>query len=239
MARSATLRELRDRLAPVTLAREQLLAVPDPLLPLFPFGGLQKGQSIGFRGPGSWSVAMAMAGSLLGNDGWMATIGVEELGLLAASEAGIRLDRLLLIETPPAAQLATVVAALIEVMGVIALAPCREVGTGDARRLAARSREQGSTLFLLDGGRHWPHGLDLTITTTPQQWEGVGQGHGHLEWRQLLVEAVGRRSSARPRQVSVLLPAPDGGLAPVDAAPSPRSELAPSELAPSELARVS
>ncbi|MCP3990341.1 MAG: hypothetical protein GY724_14790 [Actinomycetia bacterium] len=235
MARSAKLRELQDRLAPVTLAREQLLAVPEPLQPLFPFGGLQKGQSVGFRGPGNWSLAMAMAGSLLGNDGWMAIVGVEELGLLSAAEVGVRLDRLLLIETPPSAQLATVVAALVEVMGVVALSPHREVGHRDARRLTARAREQGSTLLLLDGGRHWPQALDLTITTKPERWEGVGQGHGHLQWRQLSVEAVGRRSSARRRQVSVLLPGPGGSLAFVDPVPAPRPE--PALVEP--LARVS
>jgi hypothetical protein len=243
MARSTKLRELQDRLAPVTLAREQLLAVPDPLLPLFPFGGLQKGQSIGFRGPGSWSIAMAMAGALLGNDTWMAIVGVEELGLLSAAEVGVRLDRLLLIETPPSAQLATVAAALVEVMGIVVLSPHREVDSRDARRLTARAREQGSTLFLLDGGRHWPQALDLTITTRPEWWEGVGQGHGHLQWRQLSVEAIGRRSSARQRQVSVLLPGPDGGLTSLDPAlfnlpalppePATRPELA------EPLARVS
>ncbi len=235
MARTAELRELQDRFAPVTLAREQLLTVPEPLLPLFPFGGLQKGQSVGFRGPGSWSVAMAMAGGLLDNDGWMAIVGVEELGLLSAAEVGVRLDRVLLIETPPSTQLATVVASLVEVMGVIAISPHRQVSNRDARRLAARSREQGATLFLLDGGRYWPQALDLTITTKPERWEGIGQGHGHLQWRQLSVEAVGRRSSARQRQVSILLPGPDGGLASVD--PTPAILPAPALVEP--LARVS
>lgn len=213
MAHSEVLRELQDRLAPVTLAREQLLAVPEPLLPLFPFGGLQKGQSVGFRGSGSWSVAMAMAGTLAGNDGWMAVVGIEELGLAAVAELGVRLDRLLLIETTPPAQLATVVAALVGAVGVIALSPNRDVGHRDARRLTARARERGTTLFHLDGGRHWSQALDLMITTKPEHWEGIGQGHGHLRWRRLSVEAIGRRSSARRRRVSVLLPGPGGGLA--------------------------
>ena len=43
------LRELQDRLGPVTLAKEHLLDVPEALQSLFPFGGLQRGQSIGFQ----------------------------------------------------------------------------------------------------------------------------------------------------------------------------------------------
>lgn len=218
MARQ-TVRELQNRLAPVTLSREQLLTVPEPLLPLFPFGGLQPGLSVGFEGVGSTSVALGLAASVLGNDRWMAVIGVEELGLLAASELGIRLDRLLLIGSTGISQLAPVVAALIEAVDVIALQPRRRVGPRDARRLAARARERGTVLLHLDGGRTWPEALDLRIIATAERWDGLGQGHGHLQQRRLTVASTGRRSSARRRQVSILAPGPDGRLAP---APAPR-----------------
>jgi len=212
MARTQTLRELHDRLAPFTLAHDRLLAVPAPLLPLFPFGGLPPGQSIGFDGPGSWSVALAMAAAITGHEGWMAVIGIEELGLVAAADLGVGLDRLLLIETVPSAQLGEVVAALVGAVKVIAIAPAREIHHRDARRLAARARERETTLLHLNGGRHWPHALDVMIQAEPERWEGIGQGHGHLQHRRLSVGVTGRRSSARQRQVSVVLPDPDGGL---------------------------
>lgn len=234
MARSTAVRELQNRLAPVTLAREHTLPVPDPLLPLFPFGGLQKGQSVGFRGSGSWSVALSLVATALGNDGWMAVVGVEELGLLAAAEQGVRLDRLLLVESLPSARLAPVIATLIEAIDIVAIAPQRMVSNRDARRLAARSRERGAVLFHLDGGRHWPQALDLTVSTEPTRWEGAGQGNGHLRWRRLSVEAVGRRSSARRRRVSVLLPGPDGNIAPADTS----DPLTDAEPAPQPFAQV-
>ncbi|MDH3681875.1 MAG: hypothetical protein OEV40_18205 [Acidimicrobiia bacterium] len=210
-----SLRQLQDRLGPVTLSREQLLSVPEPLLPLFPFGGLQRGQSVGFEGAGSTSVALTLAAAALGNDRWMAVVGMEELGLLAASELGVRLDRLLLIETTAAAQLAPITAALVEAVDIIALNPRKRVGPRDARRLTARARERGTVLFHLDGGRTWPEAMHVHITAEPEGWEGLGEGHGHLTQRRLSVATTGRRSSFRQRRISVLLPGPDGGIAPI------------------------
>ena len=212
MARSHVVRELQNRLAPVTLAREHTFPVPEPLLPLFPDGGLRRGQSVGFEGSGSWSVALSLAGRAMGNDGWLAAVGVEELGLLAGAELGVRLDRLLLIESPATAQLTPVIAALVEAVDIVAIAPHRSVSHRDARRLSARCRERGAILFHLDGGRHWPQALDLTVAAESDRWKGAGEGDGYLRQRQLTVTAVGRRSSARPRRVSVLLPGPGGGL---------------------------
>jgi hypothetical protein len=219
MARLPLAPELHDRLAPVTLAREHLLAVPEPLRDLFPSGGMQRGWSVGFEGPGGWSIALAMAASVASGDAWMAVVGVEELGLVAAAELGVRLDRLLVIESSAPNLLATVTASLVEVADVVALAPRQPVSHRDARRLTARARERGSVLFHLDGGRGWPLALDVTITATTERWEGIGQGHGHLRSRRLGIEAVGRRSAARRRHLSVLLPGPDGG---VVAAPGSR-----------------
>lgn len=216
MAPDTKLRELQERLAPVTLSQEQLLTVPEPLLPLFPFGGLQRGLSIGFEGAGSTSLALALAATVLGDDRWMAIVGVEELGLLAASELGVRLDRLLLIESTATAQLASVVAALVEAVDIIVIKPRKRVGAREARRLNARARERGTVLFHLDGGRSWPEALHLNIASQPEGWEGLGFGHGRLEQRRLLVTGSGRRASARPRQVSVLLPGPNGPIAAVE-----------------------
>jgi hypothetical protein len=211
-----SLRELQERLGPVTLSTEQLLTVPAPLLPLFPFGGLQKGSSVGFDGPGSMSVALAMAASVLDDNRWMAIIGFEEIGLLAASELGVRLDRLLLVAATSQAELVPTVAALVEAVDIIALCPRRRVGQRDARRLTARARERGTVLFHLDGGESWPEAMHLHLTAEPEGWEGLGTGHGHLQHRRLSVAATGRRSAAQRRQVSVLLPGPTSRIEPVE-----------------------
>ncbi|MEM7342091.1 MAG: hypothetical protein AAF467_25850 [Actinomycetota bacterium] len=223
MARSAALTELHERLAPVTLSRDQLLDVPEPLAPLFPFGGLQKGQTVAFMGPGCWSVALALAGSAMGVDGWMAVVGVEELGLIAAAELGVRLDRVLLVETVPPAQLGQVLAALVEHVGIVAYASQRPLPPRDARRLTARARERSAVLLDLGLGSGRGAGAksaaDLTLATEAEEWAGIGEGHGYLRQRRLTITATGRRASARPRRTTVLLPGPDGAIAVVPSEP--------------------
>lgn len=208
---------LEQQVSPVTLANEELLAVPEALSPLFPRDGLQRGWSVGFSGTGGWSLAMAMLGTAIGANGWAACVGLEEFGLVAADEVGVQLDRLLMVESPGPDHLASVIASLVEVVDVICIGPAstaagRSTGIGirDARRLMARAREQNAVLFHLDGGRSWPQPLDVDLETEAGGWTGIGRGHGSLATRRLLVRSSGRRSMARPRHVDILLPGPDG-----------------------------
>lgn len=219
-------RELEQRVAPVTQAGQRLLPVPEPLAPLFPAGGLQRGWSIGVTGVGGWSLALSLLGPALGRDGWAACVGAEELGLVAGGELGIPLSRLLMVESPGTAHQAQVVAALIEVVDLVCLGPLAPFGAREARRLAARAREQDAVLIHLDGGRSWPEALDVMVTVEAGPWSGIGEGHGHLRTRPVAVTAQGRRSMARPRRVEVLLPGPRGVLAPVPA-PSQASGAGP------------
>lgn len=215
---------LAKQVAPVTLANEQLLPVPDALSELFPLNGLQRGWSIGFTGNGGWSLALAMLGTAIGSDGWAACVGLEELGLVAAEEVGVKLDRLLMVESPGSEHLASVIASLVEVVDVICLGQTPSIGIRDARRLMARAREQNAVLLHLDGGRSWPHPLDVDLEVAAGRWAGIGRGYGSLSTRPLLVRSSGRRSMAQPRQVEVLLPGP-GGIA-VPPAPTPDKQVA-------------
>ena len=165
-------------------------------------------------GVGGWSLALALIGPALGGDGWAAAVGAEELGLVAGEELGLPLQRLLLVESPGTANQAEVVAALVEVVDVVCLGPLTAFPARAARRLAARAREQEAVLLHLDGGRSWPRGLDVELLVEPGPWVGVGRGHGHLQVRPVTITATGRRAMARPRRVEVLLPGPDGRLAP-------------------------
>ena len=219
-SRSEVLSALRAKLGPVTLISQQtennaalrsLPTVVAPLAPLLPMGGVQRGWSVGFSGVGGWTLAMVFAGWLMETDGWMAAVGLEDLGLVGAHEQGVPLDRVLLVETPPPTQWATVVAALIEAMHVVCVNPFHPVGRQDARRLQARAREQQAILIHLDGGRTWPFPVDLAIIGQQQHWVGLGRGHGHLQGRRLLVEVGGRRAPGAGQWAELSLGSPPLG----------------------------
>lgn len=211
--------ELINRLAPLTLATNRVLPVPEELTSLFPWGGIQRGWSVGVAGSAAWSLAFSIWAKALGSEGWVAVIGVPDLGLAAAAELGVRLDRVVLVQTPPATQWGTVVSSALDAFDVVAVAPTAPVSPRDARRLSARAREREVVLFHLDGGRTWPSALDLTLHCRTEDcrsegWTGLGWGHGYLQGRRVSIDAVGRRTG-RPRSLSVLLPDASGRLAAV------------------------
>ncbi len=184
--------------------------VPEMLKPLFPLGGVQRGTSLAFAGNSGWALAMAIMAEALGTEGWLGLVGAPDFGLMAAAEYGVRLDRILVVETPSLKLWPTVVASLLESVDVVAVAPVGKVGLRDARRLTARAREQSSVLLHLDGAATWPTAVDVVLAARARDWSGLGDGHGHLVARRVEVESTGRRSAARQTKVEVLLPGPDG-----------------------------
>jgi hypothetical protein len=204
--------KILEAVRPTTLSKEQLLDVPEALQPLFPWGGLQRGSSVGISGHGAWTLTSGLLAPSLGEQGWLAVVGAPLVNLVAAAEVGLRMDRVLVIDTPPAGQWGTVVSSLLEAVQAVVIAPPSMIGRRDARRICARLREQRGTLIHLDGGTTWPNGLNMALTCTTTDWQGIGEGHGYLRYRRMKVEARGRRSLSRPRSVSVWMPGPDGPL---------------------------
>lgn len=205
------LHELAARARPVALAREHVLPVLEPLQPLLP-DGLRRGSTVCVGD--STSLALAVVAGPSGQGSWAATVGVSHLGLAAAAELGVALDRLVVVAEPPSDSWATVVATLVDALDVVLVRARRRINGNDARRLIARARERGSVLVLL--GDAWPEAPDVRLTITDAHWEGIGDGFGHLQARRVVVEATGRRSAARSREAELWLPAPDGTVAAVE-----------------------
>ncbi len=216
--RSEVMAQLAQRVEPVTLAHERVLAVPDCLASLCPHGGIPRGWSVGTDGPGGRSLALGVLAEALGDEGWAAVVGAGDVGWWAAARMGVRLDRVVLIEPPPRGQWSGVLAALLGSVEVIVLDGSVAIGLRDARRLQARAREQETTLLHLPASQTqgWPGSFDLRFVVTPESWEGIGDGHGHLQARRATVGAAGRRVGLRPATVSIWLPGPDGSLSLAD-----------------------
>jgi hypothetical protein len=71
-------------------------------------------------------------------------------------------------------------------------------------------------LVVLGATAAWPDAVDVELTIRSEEWQGIGDGHGHLHARQVIVEAGGRRAAARTRRARLWLPAAGGGVAVVD-----------------------
>jgi hypothetical protein len=191
-----------------------LLPVLPALGPLLPHGALRRGSTVAVAGSTSLLLAVLAGPSLAGS--WCAVVGVPALGLVAAAATGVAVDRLALVPAP-GREWPSVVAALLDAVDLVVVAPGSPVRAGDARRLAARARQRGSVLVPFGAPPSGWEGADLRLSVEGVEWSGLGDGWGHLRARRALVRCDGRGSAARPRRARLWLPAVDGGIAPVTA----------------------
>ncbi len=216
---------------PVATADTRLVDVPDAMAGLFPDGGIRRGSTV-VIGPssGGSSVALALVAAVTGSGAWAAAVGLPSLGLVAAAELGVRLERLALVPYP-GDQWTVAAAALLDGVDLLLLGPPARARAVEARRLAARARERGVVMVVLDGGGvagafGWPESPDFKLTVVRSVWDGLGVGYGHLRARRLEVALSGRRAAVRERRQLIWLPGPEGEMAPAgDAVPA--GEVAP------------
>jgi hypothetical protein len=221
VARGAVaLEQIAERVRPVTLTREQLLPVLPALESLLPGGALRRGTTVAVQGvAGATSLALALAAEASATGSWVAAVGLPSLGLVAAAEMGMALERLVLVAAPDAATWATVVAALVDGFDVLLVRSTGRMNANDSRRLIARARERGAVLVQVGGG--WAEGADVRLDVASAEWQGLGEGHGHLRARRVTVQSGGRRDASRPRRVDLWLPAGGGGVEVAVAEPIP------------------
>lgn len=196
--------------------RDAVLPVPEPLTELFPHGGLRRGGTVALRpGPATTSLLLTLLAEASARGAWVGVVNRPDLGLAAAAEAGVRLDRLALVPHASASDLVAVTAALLDGLDLVALAGVEPWGlhAGERRRLAARARQSGAVLVALGA---WP-GADAELSCVSARWHGIGSGidggSGRLVTRDVHVRAHGRGIPPRGRSVRLRLPAPGGGVA--------------------------
>jgi len=200
---------------PVALAGDQAL----PLLPAFDEllpQGLRRGATVAVGGgPGATSLALGLGAAASTAGSWVGVVGPAPVGLAAAGELGVALERLVVVD-PPAAQWPTVVAALVDAIDLVYALPPGRVSVGDARRLGARARERGSVLIRLPfpapRADPWPLPADHRLTVAASSWVGIGDGAGRLEARRVAVVAGGRGAASQKRRAWLWLPHRDGSL---------------------------
>ena len=188
---------LTERVAPVALDRERTLPVGGELAGLFTEGGLVRGRTIACQGPAATSTALALVAAAVTAGSWMAVVDLPTIGLDAAGELGVPLGRIVAIGTDgnPTRWIDVVAAAadgfdvlLVRVPSELPAAAVREnwpYASADANVV---------TIVLGDPGAM---ACDGVLHTDALQWSGLGDGHGHLRERRVVVEASGRRLPGR------------------------------------------
>lgn len=192
-------------LATATDDRSRMLPVHQALAGLFPRGGLRRGSTVVVKN--STSLLFALLARATDTGSWAALVGMPNLGLRAAAELGVAVDRLALVRHP-GADLPRVVAALLDGMDLVAVDP-RRLTDAQIHRLSARVRNRGAVLIATGA---WP-GADLELTQEVTSWDGLGDGHGHLTAREVHLHVRGRGSAARPADAWLHLPSADGSTA--------------------------
>lgn len=177
-----------------------LLDTLPALAPLFPAGSLRTGSAYSVLG--STALATALMAGPARAGAWCGVVGVPTFGVEAAIELGIDSNRLVLIPDPGQSWV-QVLAACIDVLGVVLLAPPRRVHDAEAARLSSRLRERGSALVVLGD---WPRS-ESRLRITESCWAGIGSGYGYLRTRQVTVTAEAR--TGRSRSTTFWLAHPD------------------------------
>jgi hypothetical protein len=199
------------RPAPVTESDDAVVPVAEPLAGLLPAAGLRRGSTVALPAvPGATSLLLALLAEASAGGAWVGVVGRPGLGLLAAAEAGVRLERLALVPHP-GADLMAVTVALLDGMDLVVVSGAVRAGVraADRQRLAARARQRGAVLLSLG---QWP-GADVELSCADARWQGLEAGAGRLCSRRVRVRLRGRGVAPAGRSARLLLPAPGGVVA--------------------------
>lgn len=183
---------------------DRMLPLPDEFSDLFPGGGLRRGSTVAISaGQGATTLMLATLAAASRAGSWCAVVGMPQLGLVAADEMGVALDRLALVPHP-GPQWTNVVSVLLDGFDVVAVAPAGQVAASVRTQLSARTRQRGGVLIPYGA---WD-GADMTLSAESSVWHGLDPGRGRLRARELTVLARGRGAAARPRRVTFWMPGP-------------------------------
>jgi hypothetical protein len=210
--------EVLGGLAGAVLAQDCTLPLAAPLADLFPEGGLRRGTTVlvgsssprlsSSGAPGATSLALALLSGPCTGGSWCAVVGAPDLGLVAAAQLGITLERLAVVPSPGPSWPA-VTAALLEGFDLVLLRTAGRVSFSDARKLEARARERRSVLAVMGDG--WPGTADVRLNVVTGRWSGLEDGCGHLWGREIEVVAGGRGAASRERRARILFGGPPLG----------------------------
>ena len=194
------------------LTSADLLPVLPALADLLPYGALQRGSVVA---TGGWSLlCLALAAGPVTAGAWCAAVGLPELGIVAAADAGLDPERLLVVPEP-GSNWPQIVASLLDGYDLVVLRPPVRPPAQVRRKLEAAVRRHGAVLLVAGD---WD-GAQARLRITAREWIGIGSGHGRLRARRVQVTADGRGGWSRGCASWLWLPGPDGSVTAADDVP--------------------
>lgn len=212
---------LVPRITPGAMASDRTLAVHPGLTSLFP-DGLARGSTVLCHGSAATSLAILVSAGAVGGGAWMGVAGLPTLGVQACREAGVPVERIVLVREPLHSTFddtlwGQVLATLVDGFEIVVFGAASRVRAGTARRLQARLQARGAVFVVV--GDAGPFSGDLRLTGEVE-WRGLGAGHGHLRARQVHLTLDGRRLQ-RPRRDTLWYPSHTGAIEPSQVAVVP------------------
>lgn len=147
----------------------------------------------------SRTVALACFAAAMPTGAWGGIVGMPDLGIEAAADLGVPIERIALVPKPGRAWL-DVVAGLADAMPLVLATSPGRISPTDAARLTARLRGASSTLLIAGA---WS-GAATTIRRRSAEWRGLADGDGRLADGSLLVEVVGSDGAPRSARVPIV-----------------------------------
>lgn len=209
IAESDVVRDLQARIRRMQRNKLDTRALPThpAIADLIPGGSLAAGNTYSVMDSTMLALSMLHAPSAAG--AWCAIVGVPDLGVEAARDLGLDLDRVVLVPHP-GEQWASVVSALIDVVSVLLVRPPTRHGRvgvteATASKLASRLRQREAVLISFG---EWPRAT-ARLALTDSTWAGIGAGFGHLSGRQVTVSSTAAAWHGRAKSRRLWLPGPD------------------------------
>lgn len=188
----ARLEMLGQLVSPVSMAHERVLPVAAELAELLPEGGLVRGRVMACRGVAATSLALAAIAPATSVGSWVAIVDVPTLGLDAARESGVALERIVAVSSRSEPdRWADLVVAASDGFDLVLTRVPNGVRASAARTVSSRVRRNGAVVVVL--GDPGVVGCDGVLETVHVSWDGLGRGYGHLRRRTVDVRVSGRR----------------------------------------------
>ena len=162
------------------------LAVADDVRELLPDSGLVRGRIVRCSGDAGLSLALSLCSLATQQGSWLGVVGVEHLGLLAAVEHGVALERTVLVHPPKTSrEWSITVAAAIEGLDLLIVAVPERLSVNDARRVQTRLQSRRAVMIIVDntvlsqsrsinGSNEAQQFLaDVVLDTKTKSWSGV------------------------------------------------------------------